>query len=182
MLYGEGGIGGAINIIPRKPERERSGDVRVLPARTPRSSWASTSPDRSATRSPIRVDYSNSQSDNWVESNGDSDAEMLRRPCNGTSATTSRCRRATTVGDQSPMRVLRRPRQRDGYGDFVDATSSASNFNVGDSRSSASRTTRFAWKRIGARRTPSVLQAQLYQLTSDRYWRNAETYFLEGPD
>jgi iron complex outermembrane receptor protein len=30
VLYGEGGIGGAINVIPRRPQREQSGDVRVV--------------------------------------------------------------------------------------------------------------------------------------------------------
>ena len=30
VLYGEGGIGGAINVIPRAPQREQSGDVRLI--------------------------------------------------------------------------------------------------------------------------------------------------------
>ena len=93
------------------------------------------------------------------------------------------------MGDQSPTPYFGVPvAQRDGfYGDFVDGTFNGdfiedfaeSNFNVGDAELSFeddSIRLEADWR---ASDTVS-LQAQLYQLTSDRYWRNAETYFLEG--
>ena len=83
VLYGEGGIGGAINIVPRKPERERSGETRVLLGE---DSTAFVGLDFTGPLSDsvsYRVDYSNSQSDNWMV-NGDSEAEMFSARCAGT--------------------------------------------------------------------------------------------------
>jgi iron complex outermembrane receptor protein len=188
VLYGEGGIGGAINIVPRRPERERSSEVRVLAGE---NSTAFVGLDFTGPLSDsvaYRVDYSNSQSDNWVF-NGASEAEMfsasLRWDVSDDLALSARY----DMGDQSPMPYFGVPvAQRDGfYGDFVDSTFSGdfiegfaeSNFNVGDAELSFeddSIRLEADWR---ASDTVS-LRAQLFQLTSDRYWRNAETYFLEG--
>jgi iron complex outermembrane receptor protein len=188
VLYGEGGIGGAINIVPRQPERERSSEVRVLAGE---NSTAFVGLDFTGPMSDsvaYRVDYSNSQSDNWVF-NGDSEAEMfsasLRWDVSDDLALSARY----DMGDQSPMPYFGVPvAQRDGfYGDFVAGTFSGdfiegfaeSNFNVGDAQlgfEDDSIRLEADW-----RASDSVsLRVQLYQLTSDRYWRNAETYFLDG--
>ena len=66
VLYGEGGIGGAINIIPRKPERERSGDIRVLMGENDTTFLGVDFTGPFSDSVSYRVDYSNSQSDNWV--------------------------------------------------------------------------------------------------------------------
>lgn len=188
VLYGEGGIGGAINIVPRQPERERSSEVRVLAGE---NSTAFVGLDFTGPLSDsvaYRVDYSNSQSDNWVF-NGDSEAEMfsaaLRWDVSDDLALSARY----DMGDQSPLPYFGVPvAERDGfYGDFVAGTFGGdfiedfaeANFNVGDAElrfEDDSIRLEADWR---ASDTVS-LRAQLYQLTSDRYWRNAETYFLEG--
>ena len=96
------------------------------------------------------------------------------------------------MGDQSPMRYFGVPvAQRDGfYGDFVDGNFNGdfieefaeSNFNVCDSELSYeddSIRLEADWQRLGQL---WACRRELYQLTSDRYWKNAETYFLVGPD
>lgn len=188
VLYGEGGIGGAINIVPRKPQRERGGEARVLFGE---DSTAFVGLDFTGPLSDsvaYRIDYSNSQSDNWVR-NGDSEAEMfsaaLRWDVTDDLVLSARYDR----GDQSPMAYYGVPvAQRDGfYGDFVPGTFGGdfieafadSNFNVGDAElrfEDDSLRVEADW-RVSS--TVS-LRAQLFQLNSDRYWRNAETYFLEG--
>jgi iron complex outermembrane recepter protein len=141
VLYGEGGIGGAINVIPRKPERERSGDLRVLLGENETAFVGIDFTGPLGDSVSYRIDYSNSQSDNWVF-NGDSEAEMfsaaLRWDVSDNLALSARY----DIGEQSPMRYFGVPvAQRDGfYGDFVDGTFSGdfiedfaeSNFNVGD--------------------------------------------------
>ena len=141
MLYGEGGIGGAINIVPRKPERERSGDVRVLLGE---DSTAFVGLDFTGPLSDsvaYRIDYSNSESDNWIF-NGDSEAEMFSAALRWDVSDDLVLSARYDMGDQSPMRYYGVPvAQRDGfYGDYVDGTFNGdfiedfaeSNFNVGD--------------------------------------------------
>ena len=65
-------------------------------------------------------------------------------------------------------------------GDFIDDFAE-SNFNVTDSElnyEDDSIRLEADWQASDA----LGLQAQLYQLTTDRLWRNAETYFLVGPN
>jgi iron complex outermembrane receptor protein len=186
VLYGEGGIGGAINIIPRKPERERSGDVRVLMGENDTTFLGLDFTGPLSDSVAYRIDYSNSQSDNWVF-NGDSEAEMfsaaLRWDVSDKLALSARYDR----GDQSPMRYFGVPvaRRDEAYGDTVPGTFGGdfieafkgSNFNVSDSDlnyQDDSIRLEADWR---ASDTVSV-QAQIFNLTSDRHWKNAEVYFL----
>ena len=68
VLYGEGGIGGAINVIPRRPQRERSGDVRVIMGENDTAFVGLDYTGGIGESAAYLVDYSNSQSDNWVRS------------------------------------------------------------------------------------------------------------------
>jgi iron complex outermembrane receptor protein len=137
-----------------------------------------------------RIDYSNSQSDNWMWS-GDSEAEMFSAALRWDVSDDLGLSARYDMGDQSPMAYYGVPvAQRDGfYGDFVPGTFSgdfvedfaASNFNVGDADLSFeddSLRVEADWRVSDT----LSLRAQLFQLSSDRYWRNAETYFLEGPN
>ncbi len=187
VLYGEGGIGGAINIIPRKPERERSGELRVLMGENDTTFLGLDFTGPLSDTVSYRVDYANSQSDNWVF-NGESEAEMfsaaLRWDVSDNLALSARY----DMGEQSPMRYFGVPvAQRDeAYGEetvagtfdggFIDAFE-GSNFNVSDADlnyQDDSLRLEADWQISDT----VSLQAQLFDLTTDRYWRNAEVYFL----
>ena len=92
VLYGEGGIGGAINIIPRRPQRERSGDVRVIMGENRTSFFGFDHTGGLGDSTAYRIDYSKSDSDNWVR-DGESEAEML-----SLALTLRRFRRPRAVG------------------------------------------------------------------------------------
>ena len=188
VLYGEGGIGGAINVIPRKPERERSGDMRLLTGENDTQFLGIDFTGPLSDTVSYRIDYSNSRSDNWVF-NGDSDAEMFSAAFRWDVSDDLALSARYDLGEQSPMRYFGVPvAQRDGfYGDFVDGTFNGdfieafaeSNFNVSDAdldfKDDAIRL-EADWRVSDA----VSLQAQLYELSTDRHWRNSETYFLES--
>jgi len=188
VLYGEGGIGGAINVIPRKPERERSGQARLMLGENDTTFLGLDFTGPLSDSVAYRIDYSNSQSDNWVF-NGDSEGEMFSASVRWDVSDDLALSARLDMGEQSPMRYFGVPvAQRDGfYGDYVPGTFSGdfienfaeSNFNVGDAVLNYEDDA----MRLGAdwRASDTVsLQAQVFYMTSDRFWQNAETYFLEG--
>ena len=123
VLFGQGGIGGAINVIPRKPERDGSGAVRVLAGEDSTTFLGIDFTGPLGDTLSYRIDYSNSQSDNWVF-NGDSEAEMLAASLRWDVSDDLALSVRLDMGEQSPMVYFGVPvAQRDGfYGDFVDGT------------------------------------------------------------
>jgi iron complex outermembrane recepter protein len=173
VLYGEGGIGGAINIIPRRPQRERSGDVRVIMGQ---DSTAFVGLDYTAglgDSTAFRIDYSNSQSDNWVR-DGESDAEMLSLALDWDVTDDLQLAARYDRGEQNPMRYFGIPVVN---GDFFEPFVEA-NFNVADSElrfEDDSVRLKADWQ---ATDTVS-LQAELYRLSTERFWKNSEYYFYD---
>ena len=96
VLYGEGGIGGAINVIPSKPQRERSGDVRLILGEGDTQFIGIDYTNALGDSAAFRIDYSNSQSDNWVVRTATASRNVCPSPRNGMSATTSCCRPDST--------------------------------------------------------------------------------------
>ena len=129
MLYGEGGIGGAINVIPRKPQREQSGDVRVIAGEDGTQFLGVDYTNALGDSAAFRIDYSNSQSDNWVEPNGDSEAEMLAFAVQWDVSDDLVLSARVDSGDQDAMRYFGIPNEN---GDFV-RDFVGMNFNVSDS-------------------------------------------------
>ena len=175
VLYGEGGIGGAINVIPRRPQRSRQGDVRVIVGEDSTQfvgvDYTSALGDSAA----FRVDYSNSQSDNWVEPNGDSEAEMLSLAVQWDVSDDLVLSARFDTGEQDQMRYFGIPNAN---GDFVREFVGM-NFNVSDSDvhyEDDSIRVKADWQAS----ENFGLQAELYQLTSDRFWKNAEAYFYDS--
>ncbi len=177
VLYGEGGIGGAINVIPRKPQRDQSGEVRVVAGEDSTQFIGIDYTNALGDSAAYRIDYSNSQSDNWVEPNGDSEAEMLALALQWDVSDDLVLSARFDSGDQDAMRYFGIPNEN---GDFV-RDFVGMNFNVSDSIVSYeddSIRLKAEWQasdNVG-------LQAELYQLTSDRMWKNAEAYFLVASD
>jgi iron complex outermembrane receptor protein len=188
VLYGEGGIGGAINVIPLKPERERSGHVRVLLGEDDTAFVGLDLTGPLGDSFSYRLDYANSQSDNWTP-NGDSETEIFSAAVRWDVSDDLALSARLDMGEQSPMRYYGVPvAQRDGfYGDYVDGSFSGdfieaferSNFNVGDAVLDYDDDQIRLEADWNASENVS-LEVDLFQLTSDRFWQNAETYFLEG--
>jgi iron complex outermembrane receptor protein len=175
VLYGEGGIGGAINVIPRRPQRERSGDVRLIAGE---DGTAFVGVDYTAgfgDSGAFRVDYSNTQSDGWVEPNGDSEAEMLSFAVQWDIGDDLVLSARLDSGEQDQMRYFGIPNAN---GAFVREYVGL-NFNVSDSivhYEDDSVRLKADWQASDT----FALEAELFQLTADRFWKNAEAYFEDG--
>ena len=170
VLYGEGGIGGAINVIPRRPQRERSGDVRVIMGENDTAFVGLDYTGGIGESAAYRVDYSNSQSDNWVRS-GESDAEMLSLAFDWEVSDDLSLSARYDTGEQHPMKYFGIPVVNgDFFGDFLE-----SNFNVADAEiryQDDSLRLKADWQA-----SDNVsLQAELYRLSTERLWKNSEYY------
>jgi iron complex outermembrane receptor protein len=174
VLYGEGGIGGAINVIPRKPQHDRGGDVRLMAGENDTTFIGVDFTTGMSDAFALRLDYSNSQSDNWVEPNGDSEAELFSVALQWDVSDDLMLSARVDSGDQNPMRYFGVPNVNDDFfDDFVGM-----NFNVADSElhyEDDSIRLKADWQA-----TDSVsLAAEIYQLTTERFWKNTEAYFYD---
>jgi iron complex outermembrane receptor protein len=174
VLYGEGGIGGAINVIPRKPQFDADGSVRVI-AGANDTTFLGVDHTAGITESlAYRFDYSRNTSDNWVN-DGDSEADMLALALlweiNDDLSLSARYDR----GEQEPMRYFGAPAaQGDFLRDFVGL-----NLNVSDAEiryEDDALRVRADWS---ASDTVTV-DAEFYSLGSERFWKNAEWYVYDG--
>ena len=173
VLYGEGGIGGAINIIPRRPQRERSGDVRVIMGEDSTAFVGLGYTAGLGDSTAFRIDYSNSQSDNWVR-DGESDAQMLSLAFDWDVTDELKLAARYDRGEQNPMRYFGIPVVN---GDFFEPFLE-SNFNVADSElrfEDDSLRLKADWQLYDA----VSLQAELYRLSTERFWKNSEYYFYD---
>lgn len=170
VLYGQGALGGAINIVMRQPTAQTHGQAEI--------SYGAQDSVRAAAGigGPLgetlgyRVDASYRRSDGYVD-RGRSDSIAL----SGTLKWTPSPVLAVTVrgdhGDQRPIAYFGTP-LIDGR---LDLRVRDRNYNVGDARM------RFRDDRASVRIdwTPSATVSVsniAYYLTSDRFWRNLETY------
>lgn len=174
VLYGEGGIGGAINVVPRRPDYERSGDLRLVVGENNTTFLGLDYTGPISDSVAYRVDLSKSRSDNWVN-DGDSDAEMvsfaLRWDVSEDLALSARY----DWGDQSPMKYFGIPVVD---GDFVRAFV-GQNFNVADAEvryEDASLRLKADWRISDM----TSLQAEVFNLSTDRYWANTEYYSYDS--
>jgi iron complex outermembrane receptor protein len=174
VLYGEGGIGGAINVIPRRPQRSRQGDVRLIVGEDSTQFIGIDYTNALGDSAAFRIDYANSQSDNWVEPNGDSEGEMLALAVQWDVSDDLVLSARFDSGDQEQMRYFGVP---NGNGDFV-RDFVGMNFNVSDSEVSF-KDDAIRLKAEWQASDNFGLQAELFQLTSDRFWKNAEAYFYD---
>jgi iron complex outermembrane receptor protein len=170
VLYGEGGIGGAINVVPRRPERERSGAVRVIAGQDDTAFLGFDYTGPIGDKLAYRLDYSKSESDNWVR-DGKSDAEMLSLALQWDLSDDLTVSARYDAGEQNPMRYFGIPVVD---GTFVEAFRE-SNFNVADSElryEDDSLRIKADWQASDV----VNVQAELYRLATDRFWKNSEYY------
>ncbi len=173
VLYGEGAIGGAINIVPKKPITtgfENEAQIYVDSNMTRRFSFDSAGPLNNALS--YRFDVTGDKSNGWVD-NGDSEnfgiSGALRLQASPELVFTL----STDYGDQNPMRYYGTP-LRNGQ---IDESLRDKNYNVGNSHIEF----KDSWTQLTTEYTPnSALSFRniSYVMSSNREWRNAETYFL----
>lgn len=174
VLYGEGGIGGAINVIPKRPQQEPGGQIRVT-AGEEDTTFVGVDLTGGLTDSlAYRLNYNNSQSDNWVR-NGDSEADMLSLALRWQVNQDLTFHLRYDDGDQEPMEYFGIPLVNGRItGDFKDE-----NFNVGDARIS------YEDKALRLKAEWQIsdtvsMQSEVYRLESERFWKNAEFFTFDS--
>lgn len=175
VMFGEGAIGGAVNVVPKPPSQMREVDYQVGVGSF--GAWrvgvGAGGPLDDALS--YRLDASYNQSEGYGR-RGDSDSlavsGALRWQATPTLAFTLR----DDYGDQNPQPYFGAP--------LIDGVLRKEtlklNYNVAD----ADLRYRDNWLQLKTEWTPSAsltVRNDLYSLTSDRRWRNAETYnWLSG--
>jgi iron complex outermembrane receptor protein len=171
VLYGEGSIGGAVNIVPRKPNVDEVA-VESFAAygsdQTMRTAFGVGGPLND--RMSYRFDVSRNESDNWVD-RGDSESLAVAGTVRAEVTPDLIFTLSHDYGDQEPMRWFGVP--------LIDGTLEErvreKNYNVTDSANHYVD----KWTRLKTEWQASEavsLRNDLYRLTTDRTWRNAETY------
>lgn len=174
VLYGEGGIGGAMNVIPKTPEKEHSGQVRVTAGEDDTTFVGIDLTGGLTNTLAYRLNYSNSQSDNWVK-NGDSEADMLSLALRWEMSENLILSARYDYADQNPMQYFGIPVVD---GDFASGLDDA-NFNVGDADVSY-QDQAFRLKADWAISESISMVSEAYHLKTKRFWKNAEFYSLDS--
>ncbi|MCA1326803.1 TonB-dependent receptor [Herbaspirillum sp. alder98] len=171
VIYGDGAIGGVVNVVPKKPTRgkiENEVEATVGSHNTRRLGLGSGGAINDMLS--YRVDLSGDRSDGWVDrgnSNNLSFSGALRLDVNPDLF----LQLSYAQGHQRPMRYFGTPLIN---GQQLPALREK-NYNVADSAIDY----RDRWAQLEAQWTPNsdtTLHTRFYQVNSNRYWRNAESY------
>lgn len=171
VMYGEGAIGAAVNIIPKKPTRGAVASEALVAAgsdQTRRVAFGSGGAIDE--RWSYRLDASHRRSDGFM-ARGDAESLALGGAVRLDASPRLRFTLSHDTGHQQPERYFGVP-LIDGR---LDERSRRQNYNVGD----AILKYRDDWTRLDAEWKPNeqvTLRNQLYRLDSRRHWRNSESY------
>lgn len=171
VLYGQGALGGAVNVIMRKPNRERPEAEGAIGYGSQNSFHAAGGIGGPLTdQLAMRLDASYRRSDGYVD-RGDSRNLALSGTLLWTPTETLTLTLRNDYGDARPMKYFGTP-LIDGK---LDTRIRGKNYNVGDAqmRFKDNRTSlQIDWSPNEA----ITISNQLYRLTTNRLWRNLETY------
>ena len=171
VLYGEGGVGGAINIIPKRPLTDRSrNEIRATVGTDGQRGLAFGSAGPINEVLAYSFDVMGAAADGWLDRNDTSSLSLsaaLRWQATEDLALTL----SHDYGDNRPGSYFGTPLV-DGR---IDERVRDRNYNVGDDL------VRFkdAYTQLRAEWTPAdnvTIRSNSYYLTSDRNWRNVEDY------
>ena len=174
VMFGQGAIGGVINVVPRRPNveaQEAEAEVAIGEDGRRHAAFDFTGPINQELA--YRFDVSRNQSDNWV-SRGESDSLALSGTLQWEPAEDLRISLASDYGEQDPMQYFGTPLV-DGR---LDESLREQNYNVADSDINY----RDWWSRVsvGWQVAPDItISNQAYYLKTDRHWRNVEEYFVD---
>lgn len=171
VMYGQGAIGGVINVVPRRPNTdEQEAQVELAFGEDARSHAAVDLSGPLGEDWAYRFDASYNQSDNWVD-RGDSDSLALAGTLQWDVSDALRLSLSYDYGDQNPMEYFGTP-LIDGR---LDESLRHQNYNVRDNKIRY----RDVWTRFKAQWQASEnvqVDNQVYWLDVDRQWRNLEEY------
>jgi iron complex outermembrane receptor protein len=171
VMYGQGAIGGVINIVSRRPNTgQQEAQVELAFGEDQRSRAAVDLTGPLNDDWSYRFDASYNQADNWVD-RGDSDSLALAGTLQWDVSDQLRLSLSYDYGDQNPMQYFGTPLV-DGR---LDESLRHQNYDVRDAKIHY----RDAWTRFKAQWQASEnvqVNNQAYWLDVDRQWRNVEEY------
>jgi iron complex outermembrane receptor protein len=171
VLYGEGAIGGVINVVPKKPTDNftHEGEVAIGTDATRRFGVGSGGP--LADRLSYRFDASGIQSDGWLDRESDFSSIALSGALSYRATDDLKFTVSHDHGDQQPMRYFGTPLIDGKIPDRIRFKS----YNVRDSDVSYVDN----WTQFKTEWSPTdwlEVRNVAYRLTTNRHWRNAESY------
>lgn len=177
VMYGEGAIGGVINVVPKKPTDyfTAEGEAAYGTDNTRRFGVGVGGPI--SDRLSYRFDASGIQSDGWLDRESDFDSIALAGALSYRATNDLRFTISQDYGDQNPIRYFGTP-LIDGkiLGSIRDKS-----YNVKDSKVNYVDN----WSQFKTEWSPTnwfELRNVAYRITSDRKWRNAEYYEFDAGD
>ncbi|WP_183379376.1 MULTISPECIES: TonB-dependent receptor [unclassified Herbaspirillum] len=171
VIYGDGAIGGVVNVVPKKPSRgpiESEVGFTVGTNNTQKMNFGSGGAIDD--KWSYRVDISGDRSDGWVDrgySNNLSVSAALRLDVSPELF----LQLSYAQGHQRPMHYFGTP--------LVNGQQLSSLRNENYDVNNSDIDFRDRWTQLEAQWTPNAetkVHTQLYQINSIRYWRNAEDY------
>lgn len=174
VLYGNGAIGGVVNVIPRKPNPySREGTVRVAAGSfgTFRGAVDAAGPLNDQTA--YRVDLSSNRSSGWVRDN-DSKSTALSASVRRQIGPALSLTLSEDFGYQRPGEYFGTPT----FNGVIDTSRRDVNYNVGDSEIWY----RDNWTQFKVEWQPSSrlrVRSGLHLLATNRHWRNVEEYVYD---
>ncbi len=178
VLYGEGAVGGVINVVPKKPTDYFTHEAEVAVGTDATRRFGVGSGGPISDQLFYRFDASGIQSDGWLEREGDFSSlafsgALTYRPTSDLNFTISH-----DHGDQSPLRYWGTPL----INGTIPERLRDKNFNVRDSDVSYVDN----WTQFKTEWSPTdwlEIRNVAYRLTSNRHWRNVESYAYQtsGP-
>lgn len=173
VLYGQGGVAGAYNVVPKSPSAEFGTDLRLSLGQDGERFLGASLTGALSNSVTGRIDYSNGQSDNWVN-NGASETEMLALALEWQASEDLTLAFRYDAGDQSPLRYFGIPIVTSDFNDDWVGL----NLSTGDTRINYDdKITRLIadW----AMSEDISVNTEIFSLTTDRYWQTVETYAFD---
>jgi len=174
VIHGEGAIGGVVNIVPRQPTRGAvQNEVQAAIGTQGTRRLGLGSGGALDERWSYRIDASAERSDGWVD-RGDTSNRAVSGALRLDVSRDLYVKFSAAHGHQKPMRYFGTP--------LVEGEQLAAlrhkNYNVEDARIVYKDT----WADLLAHWKPNAattVRSRLYQVDSDRHWKNAEAYVYD---
>jgi iron complex outermembrane receptor protein len=171
VMYGEGAIGGVINVVPKKPTDFFTHEAEVAYGTDNMRRFGLGSGGPINDRLSYRFDASGIQSDGWLKKEGDFSSIALSGALAYRATDDLKFTISHDHGDQNPLRYTGTPLVN---GKILDSLRDK-NYNVRDSKISYVDN----WTQLKTEWSPTdwfELRNVAYRISSDRYWRNVEQF------
>lgn len=171
VMYGEGAIGGVVNVVQKKPIRGPiENELQITGGTQKTARVAFDSGGKVNDNLSYRFATAYNRSAGWVD-RGDTDNLMVSASVRLDVNPDFNLTLSYDDGMQHPQQYLGTPL----VNGSLDTSLRKKNYNVGDAQISY----RDRWTRLNAEWTPNdrvTVRNQFYYLTSHRHWRDSETY------